>query len=337
VDVAKLLDYASRMASENNVNQPLGRIPGFVLGTIMGEAALHGRDKLTIIADPEVAPLGAWLEQLIAESSGKQGKGILPVNGEIIANPKLYGTDRLFIYIRRSGKYDAKAKLLRKAGNPVIKQDFTENYALGAEFYMWELAVAMACSILGVNAFDQPDVQDSKNRTVAKISYYLEHHGFNENQPIYEDHGISLYGNLLDGKGVTGLVGKFLDFGKPGDYVAINAYLDRDKKNSANLQALRSWIMSKTKLATTLGFGPRFQHSTGQLHKGGKNNGLFLVVTADPLKDTQIPEEGLSFGMMEHGQFLGDMEALQARGRRVLRIHLSNPEYLKTLVEKLVH
>ena len=196
IDVAQLLDCASWMASDSNVNQPLGRIPGFVLGTIMGEAASHGRDKLTIIADPEVASLGAWLEQLIAESSGKQGKGILPVNGEILANPELYGTDRLFIYIRRSGKYDAKVNSLRKAGHPVIKQDFTENYALGAEFYKWELAVAMACSILGVNAFDQPDVQDSKNRTVAKISYYLEHHGFNENQPIYEDHGISLYGNL---------------------------------------------------------------------------------------------------------------------------------------------
>ena len=133
-------------------------------------------------------------------------------------------------------------------------------------------------------------------------------------------------GISLDGKGINGLVGKFLDSGKPGDYVAINAYLDRDKKNIANLQALRSWIMAKTKLATTLGFGPRFQHSTGQLHKGGKNNGLFLVVTADPLKDAEIPEEGLSFGALEHGQFLGDMEALQARGRRVLRIHLSNPE-----------
>ena len=337
MDVSKLLDHASWVASESNANQPLGRIPGFVLGTIIGEAALHGRDKLSIIADPEVAPLGAWLEQLIAESTGKQGEGVLPVNGEIIANSKMYGTDRLFVYIRRSGKYDAKVKSLRKAGNLVIKQDFTEDYDLGAEFYMWELAVAMACSILGVNAFDQPDVQDSKNRTVAKISYYLEHHGFNENQPIYEDHGISLYGNLLDGKGVVGLVGKFLDSGKPGDYVAINAYLDRDKKNNANLQALRSWIMAKTKLATTLGFGPRFQHSTGQLHKGGKNNGIFLVVTADPLKDAQIPEEGLSFGVLEHGQFLGDMEALHARGRRVLRIHLSNPEYLKSLVEKLIH
>ena len=152
VDVLRLLDYASWMASECSADQPFGRNPGFVLGTVIGEAASQGRDKLTFIADPEVAPFGAWLEQLVAESSGKQGKGILPVNGETPTKPEMYGNDRLFIYLRRSGKYDGKLKLLRKAGHPVLNQDFTNNYALGAEFYKWELAVAIACSILGVNA-----------------------------------------------------------------------------------------------------------------------------------------------------------------------------------------
>ena len=186
---------------------------------------------------------------------------------------------------------------------------------------------------MGVNAFDQPDVQDSKNRTVAKISYYLEHHGFLEKQPIIDEHGISLFGNLsLEGKGLKSLVGKFLKLANPGDYVAINAYLMRDQKNTATLQELRSWVMAKTKLATTLGFGPRFQHSTGQLHKGGKNNGMFLVITADPKSDIDIPEEGISFGVLEHGQYLGDIEALEARGRRVLHIHLANPDLLKTFV-----
>jgi transaldolase/glucose-6-phosphate isomerase len=336
VDVLRLLDCASWMASECSIDQPFGRNPGFVLGSVIGEAASRGRDKLTFIADPEVAPFGAWLEQLVAESSGKQGKGILPINGEIPTKPELYGNDRLFIYLRRSGKYDGKVKLLRKAGHPVLNQDFADNYELGAEFYKWELAVTIACSILGVNAFDQPDVQDSKNRTVAKISYYLEHHGFNENKPILDDHGISVYGNLpLDGMGLTGMVGKFLELGKAGDYVAINAYLMRDQKNAATLQELRSWAMAKTRLATTLGFGPRFQHSTGQLHKGGKNNGLFLVITSDPKKDLEIPEEGMSFGVLEHGQSLGDVEALKAQGRRLLRIHLANPDLLKTLVDKL--
>lgn len=336
IDVLKLLDCASWMASESSANQPLGRNPGFVLGAVIGEAAAHGRDKLTIIADPEVAPLGAWLEQLVAESSGKQGKGILPVNEEVLGKPEQYGEDRIFVYIRRSGKYDGKVKLLRKAGYPVLNQDFTDNYALGAEFYKWELAVAMACSILGVNAYDQPDVQDSKNRTIAKISHYLEHHEFSENPALLDDHGISISGNPApDGKGLTGIVRKFLTSGKAGDYIALNAYLMRDPKNTADLQKLRSWAMAKTKLATSLGFGPRFQHSTGQLHKGGGNNGIFLVITADAKKDVEIPGQGLSFGVLEHGQYLGDMEALEARGRRVLHIHLANPDLLKPLVFKL--
>ncbi len=336
IDVSQLLSCASWMASECGANQPDGRNPGFVLGAILGEAALHGRDKLTIIADPEISPFGAWLEQLIAESSGKQGKGILPVNGEVPANPDLYGNDRLYIYLRRTGKYDGKVKLLRKAGHPVLNQDILDNYALGSEFYKWEFAVATACSIIGVDAFDQPDVQDSKNRTVEKISYYQGHHSFNENKPVLEDDGISLYGKLTsDGRGLTKLISKYIESGKPGDYVAINAYIMRDQKNTASLQELRSWVRAKTRLATTVGFGPRFQHSTGQLHKGGSNNGLFLVITTDPKNDLEIPEEGLSFGILEHGQALGDLEALEARGRRVLHIHLTNPDLLPTLVNKL--
>jgi len=336
IDVSQLLSCASWMVSECSANQPYGRNPGFVLGTILGEAAVHGRDKLTIIADPELSSFGSWLEQLVAESSGKQGKGILPVDGEVPAKPELYGNDRLFVYLRRTGKYDGTVKLLRKAGHPVLNQDFLDNYALGSEFYKWEFAIATACSILGVDAFDQPDVQDSKNRTVAKISYYQEHKRYNENKPILDDHGISLFGNLTsDGKQLSNIVDKFLKSGKPKDYVAINAYVKRDKKNAATLQELRSWVREKTRLATTVGFGPRFQHSTGQLHKGGENNGLFLVITADPKTDVDIPDEGLSFGILEHGQALGDVDALEARGRRVLRIHLANPDLLPTLVNRL--
>jgi transaldolase/glucose-6-phosphate isomerase len=337
VDVAQLLDCASWMATECSLTQPIGRNPGVVLGSVIGEAAIHGRDKLTFIADPEIAPFGAWLEQLIAESSGKQSKGILPVNGELAGKPEAYGTDRMFIYLRRTGQYDSKAKLLSKAGHPVLTQQFTDNYALGAEFYKWEIAVATACSILGVNAFDQPDVQDSKNRTVEKISFFQEHNEFNESQPINDDHGISFYSDISpDGMGTSQIVGKFLTSSRPGDYVAINAYIARDKKNEAALQKLRLWIRERTRLATTVGFGPRFQHSTGQLHKGGANTGLFLVITADPKNDLDIPGEGLSFGTLEHGQALGDIEALEARGRRVFRIHLAKPELLSSFVEKLI-
>ncbi len=336
MDVAQLLDCASWMASECSLNQPIGRNPGIVLGAAIGEAAIQRRDKLTFIADPEIAPFGAWLEQLIAESSGKQSKGILPVNGEETGKPEAYGSDRLFIYLRQSGKYDNKVKLLRKAGHPVLTQDITNNYALGAEFFKWEFAIATACSILGVNAFDQPDVQDSKSRTVEKITYYREHHKFIENKPIAEENGISIYASFSpDGKGLSQIMGKFLASGRVGDYVAINAYLMRDKKNETDLQKLRMWVREKTKFATTVGFGPRFQHSTGQLHKGGANNGLFLVITTDPKQDLAIPEEGLSFGTLEHGQALGDMEALEARGRRVLRIHLTEPDILARLVNIL--
>jgi transaldolase/glucose-6-phosphate isomerase len=336
IDVTQLLDCASWMAVECSPDLPVGRNPGIVLGSVLGEAALHGRDKLTIIADPEVAPFGAWLEQLVAESSGKQGKGILPVNGEQLEEPGLYGEDRLFVYFRRSGKHDKTVNALRDARQPVLSYDFIDNYALGAEFYKWELAIVTACSIIGVNAFDQPDVQDSKTRTVNKVSYYQEHHRFIENKPILDEQGIALYGNVsLDGKGITSLIDNFIQGSKPGDYVAINAYLERDEKNNASLQKLRSWVMEQSKLATMLGFGPRFQHSTGQLHKGGANNGRFLVITADPKEDVEIPEEGLSFGTLEHGQALGDMEALEARGRRVLRIHLENPDLLGKFVSEI--
>lgn len=338
IDVLRLISSASWMADECAANKPYGRNPGLVLGAIIGEAALHGKDKLTIIADPEISPFGAWLEQLIAESSGKQGKGILPIDGEVPAKPDIYGKDRLFVYFRRSGKYDQEQKLLLQAGHPVLNQNLEDDYALGSEFFKWEFAIATACAIIGVDAFDQPDVQDSKTRTVNKIDYYQKHHSFQEDSPILTDHGVSVGGNIVSGDGqLTDLVGEALDSVKPGDYIALNAYLARDTNNETTLQALRSWAREKTHSATTLGFGPRFQHSTGQLHKGGENNGMFLVITSKPKRDIEIPEEGLSFGAMEHGQALGDMEALENRDRKVLHIHLDDPDLLPKLVEKLTH
>ena len=338
IDVLRLISSASWMADECAANKPYGRNPGLVLGAIIGEAALHGKDKLTIIADPEISPFGAWLEQLIAESSGKQGKGILPIDGEVPAKPDIYGKDRLFVYFRRSGKYDQEQKLLLQAGHPVLNQNLEDDYALGSEFFKWEFAIATACAIIGVDAFDQPDVQDSKTRTVNKINYYQKHHSFQEDSPILTDHGVSVGGNIVSGDGqLTDLVGEALDSVKPGDYIAVNAYLARDTNNETTLQALRSWAREKTHSATTLGFGPRFQHSTGQLHKGGENNGMFLVITSKPKRDIEIPEEGLSFGAMEHGQALGDMEALENRDRKVLHIHLDDPDLLPKLVEKLTH
>ena len=336
IDVEEFLRCASRMATECNPDQPLGRNPGFVLGVILGEAFNTRRDKLTLIADPELAAFGNWLEQLIAESSGKQGKGIVPILGEPPAAPDVYGPDRLFVYLRRNGKYDRKVNLLRQAGQIVLTQDIQDNYTIASEFFKWEIAIATACSIIGVNPFDQPDVQDSKNRTLAKISYHKTHHSFNESKPVFEEQGIYLYNKKpVSGKMLKDLVYKFITSGITGDYVAINAFLMRNKKNEATLQDLRKWVRAKTRLATTVGFGPRFLHSTGQLHKGGANKGLFLIITADPVRDVEIPHEGLSFGTLEHGQALGDLEALDGRDRRLMHIHLDNPNLLKTLVNKL--
>ncbi|MGE5124510.1 MAG: bifunctional transaldolase/phosoglucose isomerase, partial [Acidobacteriaceae bacterium] len=337
INLDDLLGCASWMASESSPNQPLGRNPGFALGAVIGEAYIRGRDKLTIIADPELAPFGAWLEQLIAESSGKLGKGIVPVQGEVLDSPDSYASDRLFVYLCRNAKYERKVNQLRKAGQPVLTIDIQDNSALGSEFFKWEVAIATACSIIGVNAFDQPDVQDSKKRTVAKIAHYQAYHAFENSKPVMESKGITLFGrNLPSGKELTGLVRKFITSAGPGDYVAINAYLRRDKKNDTVIQELRSWIRAETGLATTAGYGPRFLHSIGQLYKGGANKGLFLVITADPKKDVEIPGEGLSFGALEYGQALGDLEALEARHRRAIHIHLADPDLLAVLVEKII-
>ncbi|MBN2147265.1 MAG: bifunctional transaldolase/phosoglucose isomerase [Anaerolineales bacterium] len=335
LDVSGLLDRAAWMARQCAPEHPAERNPGLVLGAIMGEAALQGRDKLTLIADDGLAPLGAWLEQLIAESSGKQGMGIVPIDAEPPASPELYGADRLFVYLRRSGRYDRFASRLRKAGQPVLTIKIVENIDLGAEFYRWEVATAVACVVLGVNAFDQPDVQDSKTRTKAKIAIFRQQGMFEEGEPAWEKEGIRLYGTLPPGiQSPVEALYAFLRQGRPGDYVALNAYVPRNTEMGALLRRLRIAIQKRTHLATTVGFGPRFLHSTGQLHKGGADNGLFVQITADPVIDFDIPGQGLSFGALERGQALGDLEALQARDRRVLRIHLSEPSRLRCLLEE---
>lgn len=334
LDVEKLLDRASWMAQQCAADVPAGRNPGLVLGAAMAEAALLGRDKLTLISDPELAPLGAWLEQLIAESSGKQGKGIVPIDGEPLKPAASYGRDRVFVYLRRNGQFDRAAQRLQKSGQPVLVFDVPTGEDVGAEFYRWEMATACACIAMGVNAFDQPDVQDSKTRTKAKIAVYQEKGRFEEGQPAWQGEGVRIYGTLPAGvKSLDEALDSFLAQGRPGDYVALNAYLPRTTRMQAALRRLRVAIGDRTGLATTVGFGPRFLHSTGQLHKGGADNGLFVQITADPVLDVEIPGQGLPFGALERGQSLGDLEALQARGRRILRIHFEQPEALQKLFD----
>ncbi len=333
VDPALLLDRAAWMRTQCAADVPAGRNPGLVLGAVIGQAALEGRDKLTIFADPALSAFGSWLEQLVAESSGKHGRGIVPVDGEPPADPSWYGDDRLFVYLRRDGQHDAALEALRAAGHPVLRLDVPTSADLGAEFYRWEMAIAVACAVIGVNAFDQPDVQDAKLRAKAAIAAYREQGAFDEGAPAWEDESAAVYGDVPAGAGsLRAIVDAFLGQAQPGDYVALNAFLPRNAENAALLTELRIAIQGRTRLATTLGFGPRFLHSTGQLHKGGANNGLFLVFTDDPQEDAEIPTQGLTFGALLRGQVLGDIAALQAQGRRVLRIHLHRREVLRNLM-----
>jgi transaldolase/glucose-6-phosphate isomerase len=334
IDPERLLARAAWMSAQSGEAVPAGRNPGLTLGAVMGEAALAGRDKLTIVADDCLASVGSWLEQLIAESSGKLGFGIVPVDLEPLGAPTAYGADRLFVYLRQDGKFDTTLAALRKADQPVLVFDIPDPYDLGAEFYRWEFATATACAILGVNAFDQPDVQDAKDRTNARIAAYKKDGNLAEAQPVWSGDGIQVFApQPARGLNLAGILNTFLGQAISGDYVAINAYIPRSAAASELLTKLRVAVRTKTTCATTVGFGPRFQHSTGQLHKGGVSGGFFLQITADPAQDIEIPGQGMSFGVLEHAQWLGDYEALAARNRRILRIHLPSPDAIQKLID----
>ncbi len=320
VDLNHLLDRADWMKRQCTRDVPAARNPGLALGAVIGASALAGRDKLTVLADAPLSALAGWIEQIIAESSGKSGKGILPVPLEPLDHPEVYGNDRIFVYLKQTGELENGIAALRAAGHPVIEFPIATPYDAAAEFYRWEIATAVACHIIGVNAFDQPDVQDSKDRTKAKIAEYKSSGKLVESDP---------------GIGIRELarVSDFLKQAKAGDYVAINAYLPRTKETAGELQRLRVAIREKTRCAVTAGFGPRFQHSTGQFHKGGPNTGLFIQIIVDVDKDVQIPNEDMTFGALIRAQALGDYETLVARGRRVIRVHLADISSLRALVE----
>jgi hypothetical protein len=277
-----------------------------------------GRDKLTVLADAPVSALAGWVEQVIAESSGKHGKGILPVALEPLGKPEDYGNDRLFVYIKSNGSLDEGVSGLKKAGFPVIEFPIESAYDASAEFFRWEIAISTACHILGINAFDQPDVQDSKLRTIAKIK-------------DYQATGKLAEADLVDFKDAKKALAEFLSSPQAGEFVTINAYVPRNAEMIDAIQNLRVAIREKTKLPVTAGFGPRFQHSTGQFHKGGPNKGRFIQFVYDADNDMVIPNQGLTFGTLIRAQALGDYEALKAAGRKALRIRLSKPEDIKKI------
>jgi transaldolase/glucose-6-phosphate isomerase len=326
VDLNTFLAHAQEMAVRCSPTRSLEMNWGALLGTIIGVNETYHRDKLTLLADQAVAPVSAWLEQLIAESSGKIGRGIVPIADEPLMEASAYHSDRLFVYLRHSGELDAFVNSLKTVDQPVLVLNLDDVYNLAAQFYGWEFAIAIACSVLGVNAFDQPDVQDSKDRTKYKLALYLENGRLEEPEVLWESTDAKLYGDRFEGledcATLTDVIEAFTDLANDGDYVAINAYLPRNDRTQKQLTDLRKRIVEKTGLATTLGFGPRFLHSTGQLHKGGANNGLFLQITQDDAADLHIPGKSYTFGVLARAQALGDLEALLARERRVLRIHL---------------
>jgi transaldolase / glucose-6-phosphate isomerase len=319
--------------------------PGVQLGLVLGESQRAGRDKVTIFASPGVADLGAWLEQLLAESTGKIGKGIVPVDGEPIGKPEVYGKDRLFAYLRLEGEtaLDAGVAALEAAGQPVVRIEVGKTMQVGQVFYLWEFATAVAGSVIGINPFDQPDVEASKVETRKLTDGYNKEGSLPAEQPFATADGIKLFADERNAKAlgsdVAGAIKAQLDRVVPGDYVALLAYIDRNPATIAALTRLRERIRDAKHVATAVGFGPRFLHSTGQTYKGGPNSGVVLQITADDANDLPVPGEKYTFGVVKAAQARGDFDVLAERGRRALRVHLGSDvqaglRRLSELVEK---
>lgn len=306
------------------------------LGVILGELAVQGRDKVTLIASPPIKYFGAWAEQLIAESTGKEGKGILPVDGEEVGAPSVYGNDRLFVYLRLEGDstFDQKVEALLEAGHPVVQLDLQDLYDLGGEFFRWEIATIIASRRLEINPFDQPNVESAKILARQMVEAYQKAGKLPEQVPSLQADGVSVYADV-SAKNLADALNKFLAEARPGDknhksrsYVALQAYVTPTLENDAALQQLRTKIQTRLRLATTIGYGPRFLHSTGQLHKGDAGHGLFIQFTSEAAQDLAIPDEAglpyssMTFGVLELAQALGDRQALLDAKRRVIRFHL---------------
>ena len=324
-DVGELLVRALRMLHACEPCVSLPENPGVVLGTVLGELARRGRDKVTFLAPAVLRPLGMWLEQLLAESTGKEGTGLLPVAGEPLGEASLYGADRVFAYFRLPGEaavdLERGVAALRQAGQPVVMIQLDDLLDLGQEFLRWEIATATAGAILGINPFDQPNVQESKNNTNRLLAVAREKGKLPEEKPAVVEAPLQLFTH--DGAPtIAETLARFLKQGRPGDYVALLAYFQETPETRQALEGLRRELRDHLRLATTSGYGPRYLHSTGQLHKGGPNTGLFLLLSADDPEDAPIPGRPCTFSVFKQAQALGDLEALRQHGRRVVRLHL---------------
>jgi len=338
LDVDELLDEAERMLQACAPGVPADDNPGLVLGTILGVAATEGVDKLTLISSPGIYDLGAWLEQLIAESTGKQGHGIIPVDREAVATPSVYGSDRVFAYLRLDdapdAAQDAAVDALAKAGKPVITIRVGTKYDLAEEFVRWEIATAIAGAVIGINPFNQPDVEASKIATKSLTSEYEKTGKLPSEAPFYEGEGVKLFADATNADALKRAVGSTpsltsvlkAHLGRlgQGDYFALLGYVEMNPANEAALQRARHRVRDRRRVATCLGFGPRFLHSTGQAYKGGPNSGVFLQVTCDDGQDLPVPGQRYTFGLVKAAQARGDFQVLAERNRRALRVHIGS-------------
>ena len=328
VDLVAFLDRAEEMVHSAASCVPAEENPGIRLGAILGALARRGRDKVTLIASPAIESFGDWLEQLLAESTGKEGKGLVPVVGEALGAPAVYGDDRLFVSLSLDSdsdpRRDAQVDALRKSGHPVVEIPLRDRFDLGREFFRWEVATATAGAILEVNPFDEPNVAESKERTNEILEEFEKRRRLPSRGPALEVDGLRIHGETRAfSKGAPGdFLSLFLNQAQPSDYVAIMAYLERSERHDMSLQQLRTMIRDRTHLATTLGYGPRFLHSTGQLHKGGPSKGRFLQITVEDLQAFPIPGAPYGFSLLKQAQALGDFLSLTNRGRPILEINL---------------
>ena len=331
VDLREFLECGQRMAYACGAGSPPLQNPGVQLGTVLGVCAKHGRDKVTIAASPGIADMGAWLEQLMAESTGKNGHGLIPVDGETLASPAHYGADRVFAYLRLSDAadpaQDAAIAALKQGGQPVVTIALASPLQIVQEFFRWEFATAVAGSIIGIDAFDQPDVEASKIATRKLTDAYNESGTLPGEKAFGSDGDVSFFADPANARALGGgtldaVLKAHFARAKPGDYVALLAYIERDKATRAWIQTARLAIRDATHLATCAEFGPRFLHSTGQAYKGGPNSGVFLQITADDASDVPVPGEKFTFGIVKAAQARGDFDVLAERGRRALRVHI---------------
>lgn len=336
LDIRRFLDSTEEMMHACAATVPAAENPGVVLGAILGSLANLGRNKVTLITSPGIGDLGAWLEQLLAESTGKLGKGLIPVDRETLGPPEVYGDDRVFVYLRlqngADADQDARLDALRSAGQPVVRLEIADIYDLGQEFFRWEIATAVAGSIIGINPFNQPDVEASKIVTRQLTTEYEKTGRLPAETPILEEDGIKLFADDRNAQNLKNLAGKQFSLDGllrvhlsqlgPGDYFALLAYIEMNREHEDLLQEMRHRVRDRKHVATCLGFGPRFLHSTGQAYKGGPNSGVFLQITCEDAVDLPVPEQKYTFGVVKAAQARGDFQVLAERKRRALRVHL---------------